>query len=180
MCRSLRELQGRLSSWDNPYKAHMLLFQSPPFPQGRLINSEMVNQGSRQCCVLKSRNPSSSAQRKSWELASLHPDISIWAIVQLLCQSQVFLSLSYLFLFHWKAVTCFQKEHPERTSIPEKGSKEILCPGAVAQLRLDRSHSACEAARSLLRQQELGSSAFPCGSPINERAEQAAPGPDHQ
>lgn len=45
MCQSLTKLQGRLSSWANPNKAHMLLFWSPPFPQGWLVNSEMGDQG---------------------------------------------------------------------------------------------------------------------------------------
>lgn len=179
MCQSLRELQGRLSSWDNPYKAHMLLFSHLPFLRAGLLTQKWETKVQGSAVHLKAEILIALHRRKvsNWPLSI---PISIWAIVQLLCQSQVFLFLSYLSLFLWKAVTCFQKEHPERTSIPKKGTKEILCPGAGAQLRLDRSHSTCEAARSLLRQQELGSSAFLCGSSINERAAQAAPGPDHQ
>lgn len=64
ICQSLSKLQGRISSWHNPNKAHMLPFQAPPFPQGRLTNSETGEQDLKQCYLLRGKKLPSSVQMK--------------------------------------------------------------------------------------------------------------------
>lgn len=131
MCQSLRELQGRLSSWDNPYKAHMLLFSHLPFLRAGLLTQKWETKVQGSAVHLKAEILIALHRRKvsNWPLSipiSLFgPLCSFFANPKSFCFSPIY------FCFSGKLLHAFRKSTQKGPASPKKGPKRFYALGLV-------------------------------------------------